>query len=166
MTCVATSCTESYLGEMEFREKLAKLLMDRRLSQAELGRLAGVSQGSISGVIAGKHKLTFESARKIARVLNVSLDYLADDCQDDPPRPQFSEEQRGMLRMLEVAGVRDQVALFAVLRGGAGDRSGDALRGRAVVDLEPHPLGGADRVPDRDDKGIGTGPPKRGQPGR
>ncbi|HWQ88383.1 MAG TPA: helix-turn-helix transcriptional regulator [Desulfitobacteriaceae bacterium] len=62
--------------------KEAREMLD--LSQSALGAKIGVSQRSITAYETGAAKPRGGTARKLARALNVSLDYLLDDDIDDP----------------------------------------------------------------------------------
>jgi len=61
------------------------------LSQNELAKRAGIPRPVISDVESGKqHSVTLETARRLARVLGVTLDFLAgpseDEDEDEAPR--------------------------------------------------------------------------------
>lgn len=57
---------------MTFGEWLEQELRSRHLSQREFARLAGVSQGHISGVIAGGRNVGADFVIQAARALDVS----------------------------------------------------------------------------------------------
>ncbi len=64
---------------MTFGEKMTLIRKQKKLSQAELGKLSG-----INGDIVGKYerdemKPSIETAKKLAEALEVSLDYLEGD---------------------------------------------------------------------------------------
>lgn len=64
---------------MTFGQKVSFCRKEKKLSQAELGKLSG-----ISGDIVGKYerdemKPAIDTAKKLANALSVSLDYLAGD---------------------------------------------------------------------------------------
>ena len=57
------------------------------LTQGELARRSGVPRQTIGFVEAGiQNSLSLENAVKIARALNVTLDYLAGSLDDEPQR--------------------------------------------------------------------------------
>ncbi|MDD4324166.1 MAG: helix-turn-helix transcriptional regulator [Eubacteriales bacterium] len=64
------------------KSKEAREILD--LSQAELGEIVGVSQRSITAYETNNAKLRGRTVRKLARALNVSIDYLLNDDIDDP----------------------------------------------------------------------------------
>jgi transcriptional regulator with XRE-family HTH domain len=64
---------------MTFGDKMTLMRKQKKISQAELGKLAG-----INGDIVGKYerdemKPSIETAKKLADALDVSLDYLVGD---------------------------------------------------------------------------------------
>lgn len=58
---------------MEFNKKLKKLREEKGLSQAELAKMAGVSQTAISDVETGSKMPKLDTAMKICKALNVKL---------------------------------------------------------------------------------------------
>lgn len=71
------------------------------LSQGELGRRVGLSQGQISNIENGDRNLSLEWMRRIARELNCNVADLLDD-KDNPDRLTGEEQQLvGALRMAE-----------------------------------------------------------------
>jgi transcriptional regulator with XRE-family HTH domain len=83
-------------------EKLSRLITN----QSALARQTGLSQSTISEATSGKRRLFFDQVALIARTLGVSLDYLADDSQDEPPQrggPQDDEVY--ILRVVRSLGI-------------------------------------------------------------
>ena len=71
---------------MTFGERLRQLRELAGLSQRELARRANVPQPVVSDVESGKQKgITLENARRIARVLGVTLDLLAGTGEEESP---------------------------------------------------------------------------------
>ena len=65
---------------MTFGERLRRLRELAGLSQAELARRSGLNRANINMLESGARTgLTVESARRLARALNVTLDYLVGD---------------------------------------------------------------------------------------
>ena len=61
---------------MQFHERLAKLIVESKLSQKEIEKLTGISAGNISYYRNGKIKPSFDAILKFAKLFNVSTDYL------------------------------------------------------------------------------------------
>lgn len=70
-------------GDMGISEKLAAQIQN----QSAISRMTGISQSAISEAASGRRRLYVDQAFAIARALNISLDYLADDEQEEPPEP-------------------------------------------------------------------------------
>ncbi len=73
-----------------FVEWLQKRMMEQRMSQAELARRSGISQGHISLIIAGDRQPTYETMRTIAlgmrldpKVMFAELGVIEDDNNKD-----------------------------------------------------------------------------------
>lgn len=58
---------------MEFNKKLKKLREEKGLSQAELAKMASVSQTAISDIETGNKMPKLDTAMKICKALNVKL---------------------------------------------------------------------------------------------
>jgi transcriptional regulator with XRE-family HTH domain len=73
------------LGEhMTFGDRLRQLRELAGLSQRELARRANIPQPVVSDVESGKQKsMSLENARRIARVMGVTLDLLAGTGEDE-----------------------------------------------------------------------------------
>jgi transcriptional regulator with XRE-family HTH domain len=71
---------------MRFDKKLRMLMDQRGMNQPSLSRLTGIPQTTISNLLKGSRP-GIDHGLKLARALAVSLDYLADDDQDQPPIP-------------------------------------------------------------------------------
>ena len=61
---------------MEFIDILKDLMIDNKLNQVKLAKLAGVRQGQVSEWLSGKSKPGYDSLRAICLALNVSADVL------------------------------------------------------------------------------------------
>ena len=73
---------------MALGERLRQLRELAHLSQNELAKRANVPRPIISDVESGKQKgITLENARRIARVLGVTLDLLAGTGEDENDNP-------------------------------------------------------------------------------
>ena len=64
---------------MTFGQKVSKIRKEKKLSQIEVADAVGVSRDAISKYERDDIIPSVENAKKIAKVLNVSLDYLVSD---------------------------------------------------------------------------------------
>lgn len=64
---------------MKFSDKVYFLRMKKKLTQAELAKLANVSQGAIQGYETGRIVPMRNTQVQLAKVLNVKVDDLMDD---------------------------------------------------------------------------------------
>lgn len=68
-----------------FAEKLRVLLAAKRVSQKRLASSLGISKSTLNDYLTEKSKPQIDTALKLARALQVPLEWLADDCLDYPP---------------------------------------------------------------------------------
>ncbi len=61
---------------MNFSENLRYQMEEKKLNQAQLGKIAGVSQRTISSWLNGQNEPTVYSVAKLADYFAVSVDYL------------------------------------------------------------------------------------------
>lgn len=130
---------------MELGPKLRKLMDLNRLSQEGLARQVGVSQNQVSRWARGVNVPDIRQARLIATALRVSVDYLADDAQDDPAPPPLNDDEAWLIRTYRASGLTldEALALFTRRPTDHGDR------GRVAPSSDP-----------------ATGSPLRPAPGR
>lgn len=75
---------QEYLPGMTPQQRLSDLMKEQKITQAELASKIGVAESSISRFLNGsKNKLTIEQIISIARIFNVSSDFLL--CLTDVP---------------------------------------------------------------------------------
>ncbi len=94
---------------MRYAEKLYKHMLRKGLNQQKLARLAGVSDSEVSRILSGKSHPSLAYAARLARVLEVSLDYLADDALDEDPRRAVeatTAQEQEILELLQQLGAR------------------------------------------------------------
>ena len=73
---------------MILKDKLQMLMARYGLNGQKLARLSQVSDSEISRILQGKSRPGLDNAFRLAKSVNVSLDYLADDSLDtEPPQP-------------------------------------------------------------------------------
>jgi transcriptional regulator with XRE-family HTH domain len=81
---VASPMSQGFYGAMEFSEKLKALSDSRRIFQEEIAERLDVSQSSVSSWMRGKTTPRLPEAIGLAKLFGVSVDYLADDSQEEP----------------------------------------------------------------------------------
>lgn len=112
------------MRSMTIGKKIDMLLDRLGKSAADLSRESDVSQTSIANY--KKRKTVPQSLRNallIARALGVSLDYLADDAQDEPARPP-SDFERRVIELAYLVGDEEE----ALRRLVAGEKKRDPHR--------------------------------------
>lgn len=98
------------MDDMTFVEKLEALRKVRGLSQSGIAAAAGISQPRISEWKREDSRgPTLPVALSIARALGVSLDYLADDAQDDPPAALSAAELQAVAQVRALGLSVDEV---------------------------------------------------------
>lgn len=70
---------------MVLYEKLRRLLAEKGWPQAELARKASVCPSNLSNIFHRANNPQLSTALRIARALDVPLEWLADDAQEWPP---------------------------------------------------------------------------------
>ena len=68
---------------MDFTEKLRRLTRD--MNKSRIARRAGLSTTAITDYLSKRYAPRADTALRLARVLNVSLEWLIDDAQSWPP---------------------------------------------------------------------------------
>ena len=67
--------------------RLKDLRKERGLTQIQMQMLTGIDQSDYSKIESGRRYYTFEQCKRIARVLNTSMDYLAGLTDEPKPYP-------------------------------------------------------------------------------
>ncbi len=104
-------------SEFPTRLKAAREL--RKLTQAELGQLAGLPSTTISHFESGSRKPSFENLKRLTRVLVVSTDYLMGVAD----QPDASVAAERIARHLSNASEEEIAMLEAVAKSLANRRS-------------------------------------------
>ena len=96
------------------------MLMARTgLNGQKLARLSKVSDSEISRILQGKSRPGLDNAFRLAKSVNVSLDYLADDNLDtEPPQPtdHLTPEERRLLTVAQKVGYSEALTLLENIR--------------------------------------------------
>jgi transcriptional regulator with XRE-family HTH domain len=104
---------------MELKLKLKHLMTGKGLNGQRLARLSQVSDSEISRILQGKSRPGLDNALRLARALEVSLDYLADDAIEvEPAGPvdSFAPDERKVLTLCQKIGVAEALAILENVR--------------------------------------------------
>ena len=89
---------------MEFSAKLRKLMKEHRYSQEMLARRLDVSQNLVGLWSRGKSIPDLKKAKLLAEVFGVTVDFLADETQEDPPDANLGETERKIWEVVNMIG--------------------------------------------------------------
>ena len=115
---------------MKLSKKVPKLLEMRGRSQADAARAMGADPARMSELKAEMWTPDIRQSLDLARFLGVTLDYLADDSQDDPP-PGLSESEARVVALMRALNLPESVALARL----AGPQVGDNIMARTDLDI-------------------------------
>ncbi len=104
---------------MILKDKLQLLMARRGLNGQKLARLSKVSDSEISRILQGKSRPGLDNAFRLAKSVNVTLDYLADDSADvEPPQPgeSLSPEERKLLEVAQKIGCTKVLTILENIR--------------------------------------------------
>lgn len=99
------------IDSMTFDRKVLAACEDREWTASDLARRVGVSKNTTGRWLSGQTRPYEESLVRLARVLDLSLDYLADDALDEPPAPALSEDERTVLEVYRALRLDAQAAI-------------------------------------------------------
>lgn len=100
---------------MELKLKLKHLMAAKGLNGQRLARLSQVSDSEISRILQGKSRPGLDNALRLARALEVPLDYLADDKLESEPQgaiDAYSTDERKVLALSQKIGGPETVAIL------------------------------------------------------
>lgn len=107
-------CKPLHDRAMRFQEKLQKLMKAGKFNASSLGRDADVSHTAVNNWLKGTDPSLAKAAR-VARVLGVTLDYLADDEQEYPPPPaELTGEEKMLLAYMRRHRIEPELAQAAM----------------------------------------------------
>jgi len=104
---------------MILKDKLQLLMARHGLNGQKLARLSKVSDSEISRILQGKSRPGLDNAFRLAKSVNVTLDYLADDSADvEPPQPgeSLSPEERKLLEVAQKIGCTKVLTILENIR--------------------------------------------------
>jgi transcriptional regulator with XRE-family HTH domain len=114
------------MDAMTFGEKVAKLVDRAGITQKDLATSLGLSESRVSEWLHRGTAPKLTVAARLAKILGVPVDYLADDDQDEPPSATRTDQER---RILEIAAMLGYEVALARLINAPGAPSGDADAG-------------------------------------
>lgn len=99
-------------------EKIEKHLASKGIRQGELAAMVGVLPARISKWKSGEGEPTARQALRIARALDLPLEYLVDDDADELPEAKDSTEETQILDLYRALGLTKDEALRAFALAG------------------------------------------------
>src|SRR5262249_23655412 len=100
---------------MRLKEKLQILMARHSLNGQRLAKLSQVSDSEISRILQGKSRPGLDNAFRLAKAVNVSLDFLADDSLDMDASSSgdlLSPDERKVLNLTQKIGAAEVVAIL------------------------------------------------------
>ncbi len=105
---------------MELKHKLQMLMKARNLNGQKLARLSRVSDSEISRILQGKSRPGLDNALRLARAVEVSLDFLADDRIEVEPTAAVDDaptaEDRKLLALCKRIGSEEVQRVLEIVR--------------------------------------------------
>jgi len=97
-------------------KRLIELKEKFKINQTELARKIGVSQRTVSNYLNGVTEPDFPTIIKMAKVFNVSLDYLCENTTHNLiDISSWNENKKGALYLLEQLNERNDIILLGYL---------------------------------------------------
>ena len=122
---------------MKFGEKLEFLIEHRGTSQSRLSRMTGIAQPAISAMTRGDRRAYVDQAMALARALGVSLDYLADDEQNDIPLQPETEAEKKLWEAIRILGAEEVYRRVLVGGGSAAPAPQAVVESHVVLPNPP-----------------------------
>ncbi|MGP0069644.1 MAG: helix-turn-helix transcriptional regulator [Isosphaeraceae bacterium] len=128
---------------MKLKDKLQILMTRHSLNGQKLARLSQVSDSEISRILQGKSRPGLDNAFRLAKAVNVSLDYLADDSLDIDacqPADLLSAEERKILNLVQKIGAPEVLAILENARFLGYEIAMSRLIGaRPIIEIDKEP---------------------------
>lgn len=110
--------------DMEFAKKLNKLMAERDVTYEEVAKHVGVGTTTVFRWLNQKGKPLrprLNEAARLAEMLGVGVDYLADDALDAPPSPPpgLSPQEELLLDLIRNMGVAEASHRLSLVREGS-----------------------------------------------
>lgn len=130
---------------MRLKEKLQILMARHSLNGQKLAKLSQVSDSEISRILQGKSRPGLDNAFRLARAVNVSLDFLADDALDmdaNQTGDLMSPDERKVLNLSQKIGAPEVVAILEVVRFLGYDVAMSRLIGaKPIIEIDKESVG-------------------------
>jgi transcriptional regulator with XRE-family HTH domain len=131
---------------MEMWTKVEQLVKAKGLNWARLAKIIGEHESRISKWRHGDGEVNRHQLLRIARTLDVSADYLADDAQEEPPAPAaIADWERTVIELIKALRLDAGEAMRRLAAGGASPIRDDrpAIDPRTLPPPGPRVLPGA-----------------------
>jgi plasmid maintenance system antidote protein VapI len=130
---------------MRLKEKLQILMARHSLNGQKLAKLSQVSDSEISRILQGKSRPGLDNAFRLAKSVNVSLDFLADDSLDMDASQSgdlMSPDERKVLNLTQKVGGAEVVAILEIVRFLGYDVAMSRLIGaKPVIEIDKETVG-------------------------
>ncbi len=97
---------------MEFSERLLLVLKDRKITQRELAEKINTTETALSRYVNGSRKPRMDNLLKLARALNVSVEYLTGK---EEGKVEFQEIKNVLCRNLPAMSPAQRLELMEIL---------------------------------------------------
>ncbi len=143
---------------MKLKEKLQILMARHSLNGQRLAKLSQVSDSEISRILQGKSRPGLDNAFRLAKSVNVSLDFLADDTLDMDASSSgdlLSPDERKVLNLTQKIGGAEVVAILENMRFLGYEVAMSRLIGaKPIIEIDKEPAGELRAAP------VLSGPPR------
>jgi len=130
---------------MRLKEKLQILMARHSLNGQKLAKLSQVSDSEISRILQGKSRPGLDNAFRLAKSVNVSLDFLADDSLDMDASQSgdlMSPDERKVLNLTQKVGAAEVVAILEIVRFLGYDVAMSRLIGaKPIIEIDKESMG-------------------------
>jgi transcriptional regulator with XRE-family HTH domain len=107
--------------DMKFHDKLKRWREGMGMSQEKLAATLNLKQGAVSDMERGARKPTLSDLKLLHARHGLSLAYLVDDALDDPPPPEFTDDERHVIGVLRDLKISRSEAVHRLGRGAQAD---------------------------------------------
>ncbi len=131
---------------MKLKEKLQILMARHSLNGQKLAKLSQVSDSEISRILQGKYRPGLDNAFRLAKAVNVSLDFLADDSLEMDASQSgdlMSPDERKVLNLTQKIGAAEVVAILENVRFLGYEVAMSRLIGaKPIIEIDKEAMGG------------------------